>query len=126
MHEYARVFIMILVYILIGLIAGIRIGSLFMGNALVPVGYYTTYDLVVKTASVFTTAIDYVYYVVMYVTTTFYSVIQPSRALILKPKNALVSLEKSWVELPYIKCIVVAIAISLVLQLCSCRKPSRR
>ena len=117
---------MILVYILIGLIAGIRIGSLFMGNALVPAGYYTTYDLVVKTASVFTTAVDYVYYVVMYVTTTFYSVIQPSRALILKPKNALVSLEKSWVELPYMKCIIADVLISLVLQLCSCRKPSRR
>jgi hypothetical protein len=125
MNEYAREYIMILVYILIGLIAGIRIASLFMGNALVPAGYYTTYDLVVKTASVFTTAVDYVYYVVMYVTTTFYSMIQPSRALILRPKNALVSLEKSWVELPYIKCIIAAFLISLVLQF-SCRKPSRR
>jgi len=117
---------MILVYILIGLIAGIRIASLFMGNAIVPAGYYTTYDLVVKTASAFTTAVDYVYYVVMYVTTTFYSVIQPSKALILKPKNALVSLEKSWVELPYMKCIVAAFFISLILQLLSRRKPSRR
>jgi hypothetical protein len=126
MNEYAREYIMILVYILIGLIAGIRIASLFMGNALVPAGYYTTYDLVVKTASVFTTAVDYVYYVVMYVTTTFYSVIQPSKALILKPKNALVSLEKSWVELPYMKCIVAAFFISLILQLLSRRKPSRR
>ena len=115
---------MILVYILIGLIAGIRIGSLFMGNSIVPLGYYTTYDLVVKTASVFTTGVDYAYFVTMYVINTVYAIIQPSRALILKPKNALVSIEKNVLELPYIKCIVAAILISLVLQ-CSCRKPSR-
>ena len=116
MHEYAQVYIMILVYILLGLIAGIRIASLFMGNALVPAGYYTTYGLVVNTVSVLTTALDYVYYVGMYMTTTFYGLIQsPSKALILKPKNALVSLEKSWVELPYINYIAAAIVISLVL-----------
>ena len=123
MHKYARIYIMILVYILIGLIAGIRIGSLFMGNSIVPLGYYTTYDLVVKTASVFTTGVDYAYFVTMYVINTVYAIIQPSRALILKPKNALVSIEKNVLELPYIKCIVAAILISLVLQ-CSCRKPS--
>ena len=118
---------MILIYILIGLIAGIRIGSLFMGNALVPVGYYTTYDLVVKTASVFTTAVDYVYFVTMYVTNTVYALIQsPSRALVPTSKYPLVSTEKNVFELPYIKCIIVAVLISLVLQLCSCRKSSRR
>ena len=124
MHEYARVYIMILVYILIGLIAGIRIASLFMGNALVPAGYYTTYDLVVKKASVFTTAVDYAYFVTMYVTNTVYAIIQPpSRALV--PVYPLVSTEKNVFELPYIKCIVAAILISLVLQ-CNCRKSSRR
>ena len=117
---------MILVYILIGLIAGIRIASLFMGNALVPAGYYTTYDLVVKTASVFTTAVDYAYFVTMYATNTVYAIIQPpSRALV--PVYQLVSTEKNVFELPYIKCIVAALLISLVLQCsCSCRKPSRR
>ena len=113
---------MILVYILLGLIAGIRIGSLFMGNALVPAGYYTTYDLVVKTASVFTTVVDYAYFVTMYVINTVYAIIQPSRALV--PVYPRVSTEKNVLELPYIKCIVAAILISLVLQ-CSCRKPSR-
>ena len=117
---------MILIYILIGLIAGIRIGSLFMGNSIVPLGYYTTYDLVVKTASVFTTAVDYVYFVTMYVTNTVYAIIQsPSRALVPVSKYPLVSTEKNVFELPYMKCIIAAILISLTLQLLTCRNYRR-
>ena len=126
MHEYAPVYIMILIYILIGLIAGIRIGSLFMGDSIVPLGYYTTYDLVVKTASVFTTVVDYVYFVTMYVTNTVYAIIQsPSRALVPTSKYPLVSIEKNVFELPYMKCIIAAILISLTLQLLTCRNYRR-